>query len=183
MSHKVARRRPWRSPLAVGFAIGLAAVHLRKVLAQGVSAVAGPWDQVLAAEHKVVMTLLDRAIEAPRGARLKKKLLFAKIEWGLSKHAYAEETVIYPALRALGQGEDKPLFDDHAEVKILLAALRDRPAEDQKWVEDARALKAILEAHMAEEEARVFPRLREALPDAENARLTALLNAQSMRLA
>ncbi|MDG2520371.1 hemerythrin domain-containing protein [Caulobacter segnis] len=182
MSDRTTRRR-WRGPLALGFALGLGLVHLRKLLAQGASAVAGPWDQVLAAEHKVVMSLLDRAMDTPPQARLRRKLLLAKIEWGLSKHAYAEETVIYPALRALGGAGEKSLFDDHAEIKILLASLRDRPADHPDWIEDARALKALLETHMAEEEATVFPRLRSALPEAQNLRLTTLLNAQSIRLA
>lgn len=183
MSHKSAKRPAWRTPLFLGFAAGLAAVHVRKVLAQGVSAVAGPWDEVLAAEHKLVMALLDKAIETSPSARLKRKLLLAKIDWGLSKHAYAEETVVYPALRALGGAEEKSLFDDHAEIKILLASLRDRPSDDAGWTEDANSLKVILETHMAEEEAKVFPRLRTALGEAENARLTTLLNAQSIRLA
>lgn len=167
-----------------GLLVGLLAPTARKLAAQGISAQAGDWAEVLTREHRMVEGLLDLILETGPQEKAKRKALLAKVDWGLSKHAYAEETVIYPVLREIHQGsEDRALFEDHAEIKILLARLRDTPADHESWLADVRQLRELVSVHAAEEEAQIFPALRDSLSEDRNRSLTKLLNVQEMRLA
>jgi hemerythrin superfamily protein len=185
---KAVGRHPAASAAVLAGAAGLLAGVLlplgRKLAAQGVSAVSGDWVEVLTAEHRLVEGLLNDLVETGEKETGKRKALLAKIDWGLSKHAFAEETVIYPALRELHtDSAEKDLYDDHADIKILLAELRERPAGDPEWVRFAAELRSIVTTHAREEEVSVFPHLRERLSPQQNAKLTKQVNRQEMRLA
>lgn len=167
-----------------GVLAGLLLPAGRKMAAQGMTGVAGDWCDVLTAEHRVVEGLLNTLLETGETQTGKRKALLAKIDWGLSKHAFAEETVIYPALREFNTDTaEKDLYDDHADIKILLAELRERPAGDPEWITYVKELHALFTTHAREEEVAVFPHLRERLSPQQNAHMTRLVNSQERRLA
>jgi hemerythrin superfamily protein len=91
----------------------------------------------------------------------------------LSAHALAEEDVIYPALFALGgdpQGAQH-LYAEHAEMKIHLYNLEEISKDDPAWQSHVGELRAIIAAHVREEEDVEFPKLRSALDDQTLARI------------
>ena len=97
--------------------------------------------------------------------------LFLKLKRNLSKHALAEEDVIYPLLRErTGAGTDVDrLFHEHAEMKIALARLEDQFAGDEAWSREVRSLRDLIARHAADEETVEFPRLRAALNEKQRA--------------
>src|SRR3546814_14508850 len=81
----------------------LAANFGRKDIMQAPTALAGDWDQALAQEHKAALALFDELEQTEHATR--RAMLFAKLKQALSRHAFEEANVIYPALRDHGAGE------------------------------------------------------------------------------
>lgn len=162
---------------AAGFLIGLAANFGRKAIVQGLTAFQGSWDEGLKAEHRLTLKIFD-AIEATKPKQVKKrKLLLVQLQHALAKHAFEEENVVYPAMREHGQVADADrLVHDHGYVKQYLFELSEMSAADGEWINKVRDFRADIEEHITAEEEELFPRLREALGEAGNARVTARMN-------
>jgi hemerythrin superfamily protein len=169
---------------AAGAAVGLAVNFGRKLVVQGLASAAGDWSEMLAAEHRLVLALFDK-IEASRddqaGARMH---LLAKLKNALGKHALEEENVIYPALRDANSMHDADALNgEHGYVKTYLFELGNMPAASPDWIARVREFRSMLEKHMRMEEDEVFPALKGALTDDQNARLTAAMAREGMKLA
>ena len=63
------------------------------------------------------------------------------------------------------------LYRDHAEVKVKLFELEHKQKDDPTWIEDVRALRAMLEEHIRQEEQVEFPKLLNALDETRAAAL------------
>lgn len=167
-----------------GAAIGLAANIGRKFVVQGIAGTAGDWDEVLAAEHRLVLALFDK-IEATRddqgGLRLH---LLGKIKDALGKHSLEEENVVYPALRRANRAHDADALNgEHGYVKTFLYELETIPANGAAWRARAIEFRTLLEEHMRMEEEEIFPALKAELGDEQNARLGAAMSREGMKLA
>ncbi len=162
---------------AAGFAVGLVANFGRKAAVQSLTAFKGQWDEGLKAEHRLTMKLFD-ALEATDESDVKKrKTLLVQLQHALAKHAFEEENVVYPAMRDHGQIEDADkLVHDHGYVKQYLFDLSEMDAADPAWIAKLREFRAEIEAHVEEEEQRLFPRLKSALGDDGNKHVTAVMN-------
>src|SRR5689334_25268689 len=77
-----------------GVAIGFAANYGRKALMQGMEAVTGDWDEILAAEHDMALAIFDKMLATDETQTFKRKMLFMKLCHALDKHAHAEEMEI-----------------------------------------------------------------------------------------
>jgi hemerythrin superfamily protein len=81
----------------------------------------------------------------------------------LSVHAAVEEMILYPMMRRVDP-EQSGLVDhgleEHQEVKELLAKVDGRPANDPEVRQIFAKLKSAVEEHVAEEEGKLFPALR-----------------------
>src|SRR3954470_21061378 len=89
-----------------GAAIGFAANYGRKALMQGLEAAAGDWDEILAAEHDIALTIFDKMLATDETQTFKRKMLLMKLTHALDKHAHQEEMVVYPALREANETTD-----------------------------------------------------------------------------
>ncbi len=169
---------------AVGVIAGLAATVGRKVAVQSLAAMNGDWLEEIKAEHKAVLALFDR-LEATRSAQTtKRSMLLMQIKHALSKHAFEEENVVYPALRDAGEREmADQLNHEHGEVKQYLYDLGNMPRDDSRWLPKASELRRSLAKHMAEEETRIFPAFNARLSAEQNAKLTSALNREGFKLA
>ena len=169
---------------AVGVMAGLAATVGRKVAVQGLAAMSGDWFEELMAEHKAVLALFDK-LQATSSAQItKRSMLLAQIKHALSKHAFEEENVIYPALRDAGETEmANQLNEEHGTVKQYLYDLGNMPRDDSRWLPKAAELRQDLEQHMTEEETRIFPAFKARMGADQNARLTTALNREGFKLA
>jgi hemerythrin superfamily protein len=118
---------------------------------------------------------LDRLLQELDGTtgRAQEEVL-TRIDRLVFSHAFAEESVIWPAVRrALPDGEALTLAieEEHQEVNELVAALEEGGLDDpQRPARLARLVQA-LRADVREEEDVLFPRLQEHLDVAELRRL------------
>ncbi len=169
---------------AAGVAIGLIANLGRKAAVQAPTLLAGDWDAALAAEHRATLKLFD-ALEATGGTNgPRRTILLMQLKHALAKHALEEENAIYPALREAGQTEEADrLNGEHGYVKQYLYELEKMPKDGPGFRAKLAEFRAAIEAHMRDEEDRIFPRLKAGLDAAANKKLTALMNKEGFKLA
>jgi len=170
--------------VAAGVVTGLAANLSRKVAVQAPSLMAGDWFEALKVEHKLALTLLDKLQSTSVTHKAKRSTLLAQLKHALSKHAFTEENIIYPALRNWGDKADADkLSHDHSYVKQALYDLEVMDKASAEFVAKVVDLKADLEAHIHEEETAIFPRLHRELGQATNAKITTMSNKEGLKLA
>jgi hemerythrin superfamily protein len=167
-----------------GAAVGLAANYGRKVMIQGIGATAGDWMEVLAAEHQAVLAMFDKVEATEDSQTWMRAHCLTRIKNALGKHAIEEENAVYPALREANEAHDADALNaEHGYVKTYLYELENMPKSSPEWIERVRAFRELLEEHMRMEEDEVFPRLRAGLGEEGNARLSAAVAREGMKLA
>ena len=169
----------WGSPGAIaGAALGGAALAIaanigRKFLGQAFTGGRGNWAESLAEEHQAVLMIFDKMLATDETQTTQRKMLLMKLGYALDKHAYAEEHVVYPALREANERADaEELETEHGQVKEFLYRLNHMSADDPTWIDTVREFRASVEAHARMEEEQVFPRLRGEIDDELDARIT-----------
>ncbi len=148
---------------------------LPPIVAQGVGAarVAAVQDpfETLIEDHRHFTRLLEdmQRTDSP----FQRTQLLLRLKRGITKHALAEEDVVYPMLHdhARGMGDAQHLYSEHAEIKMHLHRLEMIAKDDPRWVAEARELARTLGEHARHEEQVDFPRLREMLDDEELAHI------------
>jgi hemerythrin superfamily protein len=167
-----------------GAALAIAANLGRKFLTQAMSSSQGNWADSLAAEHESVLMIFDKMLATDESQTTQRKMLLMKLGYALDKHAYAEEHVVYPALREANDKADaRELEVEHGEVKEFLYRLNHMAADDPAWVETVREFRQSVEAHARMEEEQIFPRLRDQIDDELDARLTKEVNKAGFMMA
>jgi hemerythrin superfamily protein len=165
-----------------GAAVGFAADYGRKLIVQGLGA--GDWMETLAAEHEAVLALFDKLEATEDGQTWMRAHLLTKIRNALGKHAIEEENAVYPALREANAAHDADaLNSEHGYVKTYLYELDNMPKSSGEWIERVRAFRELLEEHIRMEEDEVFPRLRAELGEEGNAKLSAAVAREGLKLA
>lgn len=156
-----------------GAALAFAANVGRKFLSQALVGGHGDWAESLAQEHQAVLATFDKMLETDETQTVQRKMLLMKLGYAIDKHAYAEEHVVYPALREANERADaEELETDHGEVKEFLYRLNHMAADDPAWIDTVREFRTALESHARMEEDQIFPRLRSEIDDELDARLT-----------
>ena len=180
----------WGSAGAIaGAAIGGAALALaanlgRKFAVQGMSASKGNWADSLAAEHEAVLGTFDKMLATDGTQTMQRKMLLMKLGHALDKHAYAEEHVVYPALREANDISDAAeLETEHGEVKEFLYRLHHMEFDDPTWLDTIRQFRDSVSAHARLEEDQVFPRLRREIDEELDARITKEVNKAGFMMA
>lgn len=167
-----------------GAALAIAANLGRKFLTQSLSASQGNWADSLAAEHDSVLAMFDKMLATDASQTVQRRMLLLKLGHALDKHAYAEEHVVYPALREANDRADAAeLESEHGEVKEFLYRLHHMELDDPNWLETIREFRAAVEAHAKMEEEQIFPRLRAEIDDELDARLTKEVNKAGFMMA
>ena len=169
---------------AAGFAAGLFVGLARKLAVQAPTALAGDWDQALAAEHAATLKIFD-ALEATTEADVSKRtVLLTQLKHALGKHALQEENAVYATMRdkAMTEGADH-LNHEHGYVKQFLFDLTELSRSDAQWLPKLREFRMMIEKHMREEEQDLFPKLKAQLSADENKHLTVMMNREGLKLA
>lgn len=167
-----------------GAALAIAANLGRKFFSQAKSARQGNWADSLAAEHASVLAIFDKMLATAPGQTMQRKMLLMKLGHALDKHAYAEEHVVYPALREANDRADAAeLETEHGEVKEFLYRLQHMELDAPNWLETIREFRQAVEAHAQMEEQQVFPRLRSEIDDELDARITREVNKAGFMMA
>ena len=167
-----------------GAAIAVAANLGRKAVMQGMSAAAGDWDEVLAAEHDVALMIFDKLLATDESQTFKRAMLVKKLTHALDKHAHQEEMVVYPALREANMAVDADeLEGDHGYIKTFIYELKNMGPEAPNWLEKVREFRALVSKHAHMEEEEVFPSFKKSMTDEQNAKVTGLVNADGFWMA
>ncbi|KUL36883.1 hemerythrin [Streptomyces sp. NRRL F-4489] len=127
----------------------------------------------LTADHDEVNKLFDELMAQPVGSKRRRELA-DRITVELVRHSVAEEQYLYPAVREHVEGgrtlADKEIRD-HAEVERLLKALESLEPTDDRFDQQIATLKTSVQAHVQDEENRLFPQLADACSPAVLAEL------------
>lgn len=128
----------------------------------------GDIDHLIADDHAIVERQFQH-LEAGRGDR---RTLVDQIGFGLALHAFAEETVLYPAWLELGmQAENADARGEHDQMKKLLVTL-DKGDPGQPEFEQALAqLMRVVRHHVQDEEGQELPEFRNKVGAARIAEL------------
>lgn len=170
--------------LAIGVGTGLAVALGRKVAVQSVSAMAGNWFEAIKLEHKMALAIFDKILATSDTAKIKRGALLTTLSHALAKHAFQEENVIYPALREAAQKDAADhLNHDHGYIKQYLYELEIMPKDSPEFLTKVREFRALVAGHATEEEEEIFPAFVATMSDAENKKLTVLMNKEGFKLA
>lgn len=167
-----------------GAAVGLAANFGRKFLMQMPSAAAGDWFEALKAEHAATLAVFDQ-IEATNDSQtILRTTLLMKLKYALTKHAHEEESIIYPALRQANSAHDADALNaEHGYVKTYLYELENLAKDSPDWLARVSDFRTMLEEHIRMEEDEVFPAFKQIMTEAQNAKLTTLMNKEGFKMA
>lgn len=172
------------SAAVAGAAVIVAANLGRKLIVQGLSGIAGDWDEVLAAEHKMTLSIFDKMLATDETQKIKRGMLLTKLTHALDKHAHEEEMVVYPALREANDKADaNQLEQEHGEVKTFLFRLGEMKTDDLRWLDTVREFRQSVATHAAMEENEVFPRLKSEITPEQNKHITSLVNKDGFTMA
>jgi iron-sulfur cluster repair protein YtfE (RIC family) len=169
---------------AAGLLAGIAVNAGRRVVTQAAEAMTGDWLDALKAEHLMIMELFDEIDSTTAEDVGKRKRLAARIKATIDKHAFEEESVVYPLIR-LSESDElaRKLVLEHAEMKTLLYEVETAEPSAPSFMRTIDALHRALEEHIREEEDEIFPRLRERLTAEADAKLTTMLHKAGVKLA
>jgi hemerythrin superfamily protein len=167
-----------------GMAIGFAANYGRKAIMQGMEAAAGDWDEILAAEHDMALSIFDKMLATDETQTFKRKMLLMKLTHALDKHAHQEEMVVYPALREANEaGDADSLESEHGYIKTFIFELNKMGSDAPNWLEKVREFRQLVSEHAHMEEEQVFPRFKQAMSEDQNAEITSLVNRDGFWMA
>jgi hemerythrin superfamily protein len=167
-----------------GAAIGFAANYGRKFLMQGLEAIAGDWDDILAAEHDVALGIFDKMLATDETQTWKRTMLLMKLTHALDKHAHQEEMVVYPALREANMAVNADeLEGEHGYIKTYLYELKTIGSSAPNWLEKVREFRGLVSKHATMEEEEVFPSFKQNMTDEQNEKITGLVNADGFWMA
>ena len=167
-----------------GMAIGVAANYGRKFLMQGIESAAGDWDDILAAEHEMALGIFDKMLATDETQTWKRSMLLMKLTHALDKHAHQEEMVVYPALREANMAVNADeLEGEHGYIKTFIYELKNLGPEAPNWLEKIREFRALVSKHAHMEEEEVFPAFKQDLTEAQNKKITGMVNADGFWMA
>jgi len=121
---------------------------------------------VLTQDHRDVEHLFSTFEGLGPRAHRRREATVRKIIESLSQHAAIEETVFYPAVRAMvpGAGDDiLEALEEHHVVKWTLSELSSMQSEDERFAAKVTVLIESVRHHVKEEERELFPKVRKAL--------------------
>jgi hemerythrin superfamily protein len=116
-------------------------------------------------DHRRILSLLGEMAAETSGNRAQRSHLFLMLKRKLAKHALAEEDVVYPIVhnQSAEHDDSRHLYDQHADMKILLYELEGKVKGGQDWAQDVARLTELIRGHVDEEERVIFPQLRTRL--------------------
>ena len=123
--------------------------------------------ELLKNDHDEVKELFKQYEKAGDNALAKKLALFEQIRDALTVHMDIEETIFYPAVKAVRdekvKDEVREADEEHHVVKLLLAELGKMNLSDEQFDAKLTVLKENVEHHIEEEEDELLPDAKKKL--------------------
>jgi hemerythrin superfamily protein len=144
-----------------------------------VRAGADPFDRLID-DHRQILSLLDKMLEVPDSSTARRARLYMMLKRKLAKHALAEEDVVYPLVRndTANGDERRHLYDEHADMKILLHQTGEMLATGEPWSETVGILRSLIREHAETEEKTIFPELRRELKEMRRAKISGQISRE-----
>jgi hemerythrin superfamily protein len=106
---------------------------------------------------------------------------FGQIYKDLSVHSEAEEQVVYPAVRPF-YGETQELYDEQAQMKMMLAEIKSMNPADSTFKAKVEALKQAVTEHVRQEEDTMFAAIRNNCSDGQKEQMATEFKAAKSKL-
>ncbi|MDQ1591375.1 MAG: hypothetical protein QOG71_2002 [Pyrinomonadaceae bacterium] len=137
--------------------------------------------ELLKNDHAKVASLFDQ-LEPATDATTRQQL-FAQLKQELDVHAHIEETILYPALKQAAETREitEEAYEEHQEVKDLLAELSAMPADSEEWDDLIVELRENVEHHVEEEEGEMFTHARTVLSEQQLNDISARMSAEKQQ--
>ncbi|MGI9107402.1 MAG: hemerythrin domain-containing protein [Pyrinomonadaceae bacterium] len=137
--------------------------------------------EMLKNDHAKVSSLFEK-LEPASDAPTREKL-FAQLKQELDVHTHIEETILYPALKEASETRDITMeaYEEHAEVKELLAEMETTPTDSEEWDDLLTELKENVEHHVEEEESEMFKKARTVLSEQQISDLGTRMQAEKQQ--
>ena len=123
--------------------------------------------ELLKNDHDEAKELFKQYEKAGDNALAKKLALFEQIRDALTVHMDIEETIFYPAVKAVRdekvKDEVREADEEHHVVKLLLAELEKMNLSDEQFDAKLTVLKENVEHHIEEEEDELLPDAKKKL--------------------
>lgn len=128
--------------------------------------------ELLKADHERVKTLLGQLSESTERGVKKRTDLLNKLEMELSIHTRMEEEILYPAFKEAGKKEEDVMYyeakEEHRTVdSLVLPDLKTTDPATPEFTGRVKVVKELLEHHIEEEEAEMFPKAKKLLGNAK----------------
>ena len=140
---------------------------------------------LLKADHAAVKKLFAQEEKATKDDD-KKRDIFNQIKDALTVHATIEEEIFYPAVKKARsehvKDEVREGYEEHKQIKALLAQIADITPDDETWDMKVKVLKEDVEHHVKDEETEMFPDARKFLGERRLIELGAELDARKQYL-
>jgi hemerythrin superfamily protein len=141
---------------------------------------------LLKADHAAVKKLFAQEEKATQHGGQKKQDTFNQIKAALTVHATIEEEIFYPAVKKARaenvKDEVREGYEEHKQIKNLLAQISGITTADETWDMKVKVLKEDVEHHVKEEEGEMFPDARKFLGEGKLVELGARLEARKREL-
>jgi hemerythrin superfamily protein len=117
---------------------------------------------ILKDDHEKVTKLFKQFKSADNANNdTKKSAIVEEIAAALNVHASVEEEIFYPAVKKARAEETKDevreAYEEHKQIKALLAALSKTNPDDETFDSKVKVLQEDVEHHVKEEEGQMFP--------------------------
>lgn len=130
---------------------------------------------LLKQQHREVETLFSR-IESSEGAE--KAELVRELAANLAAHMRIEEELVYPKLQQIDEDLGMEALEEHTLVAFEMRRLADAGLEAESADAKLKTMKELVEHHVEEEEAEMFPKLERALGSEGSVELLGELEAR-----
>jgi hemerythrin superfamily protein len=108
---------------------------------------------------------------------------FGQIYKDLSAHSEAEEQVVYPAVRPFyGQDNTQELYDEQAQMKVMLDEIKGLSPSSAMFKDRVRALKDMVMDHVRQEESTMFAAIRNNCSSEQSEQMATAFKAAKSRL-
>lgn len=132
---------------------------------------------LLMRDHERVRELFESYASLPEEDGPARRRLVERLHQELEDHAGVEEQLFYPEVDARA-GEDlesaaivRGAYEEHRTMKSLLADIADLEPDDETFGTKLKALQAVVEEHVQEEESTLLPQAKRLLTPGELERL------------
>lgn len=135
-------------------------------------------------DHLRIASLMAHIMARGGAPRAERETLFAALRTELQAHAEAEEKLFYAVLRQ-HDAEPTQLLQarvEHEQMQALLEQLDAATDDEDAWRAQFVRLKALVEVHVAEEEAEIFETARRVLEPSRRRELASEIEAEEERI-